>query len=630
MTARPPKPNLDAALSHWGWAVPILLLAAALSLPQIELYPPTPDEFFSMLNTGWLVNGPYSPADVIASLRLNSPDQTPGYFILLSIWGSLSAYDLALGRVLTIFTALLALAMIYRAARDFIAPLGGLLALIVAISSAFFNFYYAHTRMYPLFVFAAAAVLWCYLRMMHRQQAVKTRDYLALSSATFALISIHAFSVTFLLALGIYHLLIAPKNARWRRVSAAILAAGLLFAPYLLVLAAEIGDVVESKAPAAADGIRAAQAWLVVTFNSQPLLLLISAAGLALGARQKKIALRRWLALPPLFLLVIALLAQLTPLIAEKTMRYQLDGWLPFLLFTAAGLYALHCFRRWLCLLALLWVIAGLVFQNSADWGQYLSGRDKAFPVPPTQVISRLALQSETPPLLIAYRYFSVALDRPRGIGLPQRDYYFGRHGIPLKVFDELARFEEFMAWQALTEPLIWVFYQTSKTNAQQADEFDAMMNQLHYQPCETIAVGVDTVIVQYFWKTFGCQPAPPPHAAYQTANIDYAFYGAVLDSAAAKLVFSDRWTARDAGELADYKLSHQLLTAEWDKVAQLDLHLAHPGQPRQLSIDLADVPAGTYRLMAILYDEQSGTKAAWLNASDPADMLTLTEITIP
>ena len=180
--------------------------------------------------------GPYSPIDVMQSLQQYSPNHTPGYFILLSIWGNLIGYDLALGRALTIFSGLLSLAMTYRLARDFVAPVAGLFALIIVASNAFYNFYYSHVRMYPLLVFASGIALWLYLRIIYQQKQIKKTDYAALGAAVFALINTHAFSASFLLMLGIYHLLIAPKNRRWLWVSLAVAAAVLLFSPWIPTL----------------------------------------------------------------------------------------------------------------------------------------------------------------------------------------------------------------------------------------------------------------------------------------------------------------------------------------------------------------------------------------------------------
>ena len=619
-------------LSHWLWAVPVLLIVAALTFRQIDLYLPTPDEFYSMYNTGWLVNGPYSPIDVMQSLQRYSPNHTPGYFILLSIWGNLIGYDLALGRALTIFSGLLSLAMTYRLARDFVAPVAGLFALIIVASNAFYNFYYAHVRMYPLLVLASGIVLWLYLRITYQQKRVKRRDYLALGIAVFALINTHAFSAGFLLMLGIYHLLIAPKNRRWLWISLAVAAAVLLFSPWMPTLIFDGIDRIGDNPDDPPAGSRAAiQIWLTVILNSQPFLLLLSIAGLALGLWKQKNTPKPYLMMPVIFLFVLAFAAWFLDLIRASNMRYQLAGWLLFALFIAAGLYALYRFRRWLGLGAVLfWVIAGLVFQTTADWPQYLADRISTFSLPPAQVISRLALQAEQKPVIVNYNYSMHRVSWPSRVRYPQREHYFDQHGIAFEAADNPEGIENNVRGRAITEPSIWIVYQTSKTNPQQAAEINAVMRGLNYQLCDTLEIGIDTVIAQYLWQTLNCQP-PRLLASYQTAAIDYQFYGAALDAAHSKLLFSDQWTARTDDDLDNYKMSYQLITSDWNNLAQLDLPLVRPGELRQFSIDISNVPPGTHRLMAILYDKRTGERQNWLNsAEDLPTMLTLTDIIIP
>ena len=271
-------------LSHWLWALPILLIVAALALRQIDLYPSTPDEFYSMYNTGWLVNGPYSPIDVMQSLQQYSPNHTPGYFILLSIWGNLIGYDLALGRILTIFFGLLSLAMGYRLARDFVAPAAGLFMLIVISSNTFYNFYYAHVRFYPLLVFISGIILWLYWRIMFRAKPPKTLDYFALFAAVFALENTHLFCATFLAALGIYHLLFAQKSRRWLAVTATVIAAVVLFLPAPVNMMDGITRAIQKTPIQLASGMSLLDTLIRLLLNDQPALLIIVIAGL-LGLR---------------------------------------------------------------------------------------------------------------------------------------------------------------------------------------------------------------------------------------------------------------------------------------------------------------------------------------------------------
>ena len=123
--------------SHWLWVIPVILVAAGLSLSQIDLYSPSRDEFNSKVHAGFLGDGPYSPAQIIASIRSYSPDHTPGYYLALSLWGNLTNYDVAIARSLTVLTALLSLAITYRLARDFVAPTAGLIAVVIVASKPF-------------------------------------------------------------------------------------------------------------------------------------------------------------------------------------------------------------------------------------------------------------------------------------------------------------------------------------------------------------------------------------------------------------------------------------------------------------------------------------------------------------
>lgn len=618
-------------LEHWLWAVPVLLIAAALAVRQIDLYPPTADEFFSMYNAGWLRNGPYSPIEILQSLQKNSPNHTPGYFMLLSLWGSLTAYDVALGRVLTIFTGLLALAIAYRLARDFVAPVAGLFAVIIVASNAFYNFFYAYVRMYPLLVLTSGIVLWLYLRITHQQKRVKRSDYLALGTAVFALVNTHALSAAFLLMLGIYHLFIAPKNQRWLWVSIAVTVAALLFSPWIPILIfAGLDRTIADLDDPAVDGLTAIRAWLTLFLNGQSFLLLLSIVGLGLGAWKRKITLKPWLIMFMPFLPILASFAQFTELISASKMRYHLAGWLPLALFIVAGLYAFYCFHRWLALLVVCWIIAGSVFQMTADWQKHERSLIYFFPLSPVQIISRLALQAEQKPIIIGYDYSAFQVSWPSYINYSQRDHYFRQHDIAFEATDNPEWLENDVRSRVITEPSIWIFYQTSKTNLEQAAEINVIMDGLNYQLCETVEVGIDTVIAQYLWKSLNCQP-PQLAASYQTSMIDYQFYDATLDTAHSKLYFNDQWTARTDDDLSCCQMSYQLITSDWDNVAQLDLPLVREGELRLFSIDIANVPAGTYRLMAILYDRDSGERQDWLNsAQDISNMLTLTEIVIP
>ena len=290
-------------LGHWIWALPVLLVVAYLSISQIDLYPPTVDEFYSMYNSGWIINSPYSPIEVLQSLELNSPNHTPLYFLLLNVWGNLVGYDIVLGRAPTIFAGLLALSMIFRLTRDFVAPTAGFFALLIVSSNAFYNYFIPHVRMYPLLLFLSALVLWLYLRIVYQQPCAKRRDYFALAVASYALANVHAFSALLFASLGVYHLFIAPKDRRWTGVSLSIVAALLLFSPWIIVLiTGGIDHTFEYWQQGTATVGDILSAWFAVTFNGSAVLPLLSLAGVIIGLRTAKIRSTPYLLLPPIFI----------------------------------------------------------------------------------------------------------------------------------------------------------------------------------------------------------------------------------------------------------------------------------------------------------------------------------------
>ena len=357
---------------HWVWANPVILSVAWLAFRQIDVYPPSTDEFFSMFNAGWLGNRTFSPINVLQSLQQHSPDHTPLYFVMLSLWSQVAGTSLAAGRLLSVFCSLVAMAIAYRLARDFVAPIAGMMALLLIISNAFYNFYVANARMYPLLVASAGAVLWIYLRLVYQTKKAKTSDYMALAVATFCLISTHAFSAIFMAMLGVFHLIFAPKDRRWLRISLAVGIAVLLFSPYYLMMAANIGTVIESKQHVVVGGLEAIEILLAVGMNERPELLLLSLIGLAVGAWRRAIPIGAYLYLFLLYLLCMGLLAESSTLIVKDGMRYHLAGFLPLMLLASAGMYGLYRFRRWLGLLVLLWIFAGLEMRRRLAGGTKL------------------------------------------------------------------------------------------------------------------------------------------------------------------------------------------------------------------------------------------------------------------
>ena len=621
----------DWRLAHWIWALPVLLFVAFMSAPQLDLIVPEVDEFYFMNDAGMLASGPYTLPEVLASVRRNSGNHAPLYFILLNLWGRLVGGEIAALRVLTLFTGLLSLAMIYRLTRDLIAPTAGLLALIVVASNALYNFYYANARMYPLLVLLAALVLWLYLRIVHRVGKPKTRDYAALAGACYLFANTHAFSALLFAALGLYHLLHVRKDRRWLHTSLAALCGLLLFSPWLSVLLTSgLERNSASSWPEGDDVGQILSALHAVTFNGSALLSLLSLAGLALGWRDRRNAWARLLPIVFYFVLAFSVVAQLSGDFGVSKVRLALAGWPAFIVVIAAGCYSWVRWRKWLASLLLLWIVAGASFQQEADWRALFAGRERPYAQPAWHIVSRLARQSQPEAPILTYLIDLTDIHWPAFINYPQSRFYFVDKGLELVTPRNPELFREYVILNGITEPFLRVFYQTSKVEAAAAAELNGFMRRSGYEVCDTRAFGIDTALVLYGWPLMNCRAAQPV-SRHEAELIDYEFFGAELADAGGKVLFVDRWNSTTEFAAERYKLSHQLISADWELVAQLDLPLVHENRLRQFSIDVRDVPADSYRLMAILYDSGSGERFDWIgNPSEPPYMQVLAEVVIP
>ena len=592
-----------------------------------------------MYTAGWLVEGPFSPIEIVRAVQTYTPDHMPGYIMLVSLWGNLTAWEVELGRLLSIYGGLLFLALAFRLGHDFVAPVGGLLALTVVASNAVFHWYLPLMRMYTMLPLASSLVLWLYLRVTHQQRLGRNRrrDSIALGAAVLLLMHTHLFCMIFLLMLGIYHLFFAPKNRHWLSVCVVVIGAVLLTLPFLLQMLSVVGILAEDRASQSIDGLAVLYSWLTVYLNGQGLLLLLSTLGLLLGIWKRKVDPMPWLVMPFIFLFLLAAFAQFTTWFTASHMHYHLSGWLPFVIFVVSGLYAWFCFRRWLALLVVFWPVAGAVFQVSSI-SEYIPS---AYLVEssPTQVISRLASRALPRPAIVGFSLD--ALDRlilhwngkfyfPEYIDYSLGHHFFERRGLSHRAISDLEEFEEYTSRGALTTPSVWTYYKTSVVGTEERAAIEALLDTLGYELCDSLHVGIDTTIAQYIWKALRCQP-PQLLASQRTEHLEFQFYGVAMDSAASKVYVVDKWSAADDTAMENYNISYQLLAGDWEKGGQLDLVMENPKELRMYQIDVSKARSGTYDVTAIIYHRRTGERQAWLNNPGKiAELLVLSQIGIP
>ncbi|MCY4064163.1 MAG: glycosyltransferase family 39 protein [Chloroflexi bacterium] len=614
-----PPSRVDAALGHWLWAVPALLIVALIAVPELDRYSTTQDEFRTLINVGWVVDGPYSPLDVLQSLARRSAQQAPLYFWLVNLWGNFVPQEIMFARIVTVYCGLVFLAVCFRTIRDYVAPVCGLMALAIIASNAFQNLYITYARMYTVFLLTTALALWIYLRIIQRRSEPKRRDYAAFCLACLALAASHAMSFIFFLAVGAFHLLRAPKGGRWLRVCGCVATAMLLFAPWAYVMVSKGAPITRTmEKNRTSQTIEVLQTWAELISNGSPILLLIPLAGLALAWRWRYIGLKSPLLLIFYYVVVVMLVEETVGLLSVIRLRYLLPGVYLLLLSQAAGLYALYRYRRWMCLLALLWIVAGLSYHSyrTAD-GWRPSGRDRSLNMEqaPFHALGRHARSTGATADIYAYKTESRGLLEGQ-LGITPVNHFFDMGAVDLSAIPSPNALKVQMSWNSITAPSVWIYYQTSAVDTAEAEALDRIMKSFHYTRCQELDFALDTVLRKYWWSSLSCR-APQPQVSAETELIKYQFLGARLTDSGEAIAFSDKWMAQAGADAAPYQMSYQLLNEDRGNVAQLDLPLRHEGKARQFTIDISRAPAGRYSLATVLYEPASGERLKWSDGNE-------------
>ncbi len=582
-----------------------------------------------MHDAGWLLNAPYSLEDVLSSVIEFSPNHPPGYFLLLNQWGRFVGQDLASARVLSVFGGLLSLALAYRLARDFVAPIAGFYALAFMAGNAFFNYYYAYARMYTLFVCLGALVLWLYLRIIDQKRVIKLRDYLALGAACYALANIHVFSGLLFLTIAVFHIVVIPKDKRWLKVCAAPLVAFLLFSPWTIIL---VSHGIEHSLGHFGSGSQSfaslLSAWLLLAGNGVIALLLMSVGGFLLMPFGRAADLRFLAILCGIFALLLAAMPLIWDALTAGFVRLTLAGLPLAVICVSAGLTILHRIKRTLGLIALLCsILAGISLQQNLDWSRFNTGGYLRYQFVPWHTVSRVAVPDQFRAPIVFFPMKPSLLNSRVLIGYSQSDWYFTRHGVEIITPLNFAQLENHLRLSALIEPAQRLVYKDSLTNADERNKVIDLFVASGYRICETETPALDTILMLFVWDMLNCQPSALV-ASFQNQALEYDYFGASLGDT--NLRFIDRWTARPDFENNNHRMSYQLISQDWNNKAQLDLDMVHEGELRHFSMDVSQVPPGNYRLMLILYHKTTGDRFAWEgNPGYVPEMLELGAITI-
>ena len=592
----------------WLWLLPLLLLATALAIPQLDADAFHHDEAYSMLAAGVLRPGPNSLADVWSATAERSSEQALGWPMLLSVWGQAVGWSEFAARVIPLFAGVLTLALVFRTGNDLLASPAGLIAALLLLGSAFFMTYFSIARAFTLVALFATLCLRSYWRIaLHPQPAGRTaRAGLLLGSI--CLLYAHYFGALLLPVLGLFHLIFVPKNRRWWQPVFLIGLAALIAALQLPVLLLGLNRTVSneglhSEAMRAADVL---ERLLRIMSNGLldptppvgalltillPLALLLA---ILLHLRSVKRAGATWLLVftsAALLLLVLAINEVLRVMHVSR-MRYLIALWPLTSLLAAAPLQLLvKRRRRLLAGLLVLWLGMGAYVSQGNDFRYEVDFLQRS----DFHHIYRLMRERMADADFLILDYEAERLDPgrlyTRSLGLPYKIIYRHREN-PLGSVGSAH----------VPYPYAWMLFR-----AQDRDHIAEQAAGLGRVFCDGV--------LEAWGYTLESYALSPTHCLDSAARLEFesgiALTGPDIRIEDGILRLFTGLRSVDDYLLARYSLAVHLIDAlTGERVAQGDVG-AGPGAfvPLRSEVDISALPSGDYEVHFALYDWQTGER---------------------
>lgn len=550
----------------------------------------------------------------INSVATRSSDHAPLYFILLNIWGHLTGRDLATLRVLSLLFALLSLAFTFRLALSTGGRTAGLNAVLLTASLAYFLYYSLEVRMYSLLVLCCACAAWAYWRVSISTATAGRRHWAALLLASAALINTHYFGFLVLAAIGIYHLLLAPKDGRWLKVCLVMMAAGLFFLPWLPVALRSFAQrsIPDQDVLSLLEALPA-----ILSPYSNGLLLpwLLALVVLALGFRRLNEG-ERYIAVIAVALLGLILLAnEFADLVIARRLRYTivlLPAWNCAL---AIGLRLLPKWRLLRTPAFALWIGAGLMYMNASDMLLYTNRlADGQINAPHYQHLIY------EPTIAVRERDFVVSVHADTPLQHKQFDYYTGKRPLAFALIhmwiNEAGELEtqhndkRYPDLESLADwdfP-IWLVYNPSQTELAAMDVYANTLLK-YFQRCKRYVDAPEAVVEMVLRKAVLCDlfvAEKPLEIIYDGGN---HLENIAVEVTADALTASFAWARIVQNE---YAFSIQIFDENGPTGVQIDDVIA--GAPvHSYALDLKPLPAGDYVANLIVYGFESGRSQAGL-----------------
>ena len=593
--------------------VPVLLLGFALGAAQLNTDILWVDEMATVSAIG-AANPPIHIQQVIDVPRSTSDtSHSPLYYVILAGWARLVGWTQVSLRYSSLLFGVLSIAFLYRFTVDAFERRTAWLAALLFASSAIVNIYFHELRSYSLWILLSLALGWQYWRLIN-VVTVRSLAWISFIATTCALLYVHPFSPFVLLGLAAHHLLLLARNRRWWRVVLAWGAGVFMFLPYVPLIISGVSEATESRS-VQEEGLSSLQLMPMlanVLANGVDLLwlALIVAAAWTLWRNRTPAVMRMSLIFATVTLSLL-LFHALNPFVSTRRLRYFLVA-LTFAIMLAGHFIAYVPYWRIVAsLFVLAYMVGGYGIYRQAETWQY-AGHHSLLPAHPPLHRYADALQSKVRPheALLGFtqaRFLNDGLH----FGFSTVEYYaqtlLGMHGAFVWTEMQGSELRQEFSRRVGQYPYLTFVYQP-KDLPKNFEAVQALLTE-QFSPCQVVVDRDGIFARRYVYQILDCDR--------QYRAIDYDNGIKVIDRFAdfdrerESIRVVTGWEVADKGQLEDFNVSIQIISKDWQSVVQApDRHLYDdvvPWYPVELST--ADLPAGDYDVMVILYDRDTVKK---------------------
>lgn len=599
---------LHRSRTHYAVVVLCLVLSYTLGLANIKSSPIAVDEPWTARHLSISrFDQPYGIPETVESV-INSNVHVPGYFVLMNVWIRLAGQDVFSMRMFSVYFGLIAVALAYRLALETGSADTAIDAALLAACLAFVVYYSYNIRMYSLLAMLSVWVAWSYWKIASIAGLAPRRYWIAYVSACAAILWVHYYGAIMLAAVGIYHLILAPKDRRWLHISLASIAAALVIVPWLPMNALGLSN----RIGATGDALSLTESTIAlasVYTNGLPVVALAAGIAATLNYRRLNQPQKYILILTGTIFLLMLAANEVAPIVVAWRLRYTIILALPGVCALSIGLNLLPAWRYLRIPFLILWIAACAAYARSdellvyTNWlrlnQQKVPHYQDVFYEPAVVTNGTDYIVSFHPDSPIPERYLGYYGRVPGKVKGLIHIWTNGQGAAEIQVLDRAySSLDSMDAWRFP----VWLVYNPEQTDLNKIPAYsDAFAR--HYHSCGHYVEKPLSVVERYAPLDVPCAllAAADPLAIRYGSNTELS--NIVFKLERDTLNVYSWWTQTDFGV---YKYALQIIDQGGTKMApQSDDIIGNVGFYR-VSLDISSLPPGEFTLKLIVYERKT------------------------